>query len=135
MSKGDIGAVGRGNRQQGFISGLRPSTNEAFSGKNPNHFSGVIYQLVAEKISRVVFQSFGIRNTIYVMANNGYKLSKPNSIYVILENGCTKEHKAIRKIIYDILDDIPELRKQFVECDIYNKFMGYDKHDNIERKA
>ncbi|MCC6563287.1 hypothetical protein IT087_00160, partial [Candidatus Uhrbacteria bacterium] len=36
LSKGDIGAVGRGNRQQGFISGLRPSTNEAFSGKNPN---------------------------------------------------------------------------------------------------
>ena len=126
LSKGDIGAVGRGNRQQGFISGIRPSTNEAFSGKNPNHFSGVVYQLVAEKISQLIFHRFGLKNTIYIMANNGDKLSTPNSIYVILEKEETGMQQAIRGVIYDILNSISELRKQFVECDIYNKFMGYE---------
>ena len=69
--KGDIGVVGRGNRQQGFISGIRPSTNEAISGKNPNHFSGVIYQLVAENIAKSIFDNLGLKNIVYIVANNG----------------------------------------------------------------
>lgn len=125
LSKGDIGAVGRGNRQQGFISGLRPSTNEAMSGKNPNHFSGIVYQLVAEDISTKIFFKIGLKNAVYITANNGDMLIKPNSIDIILSDSCEEGQKdKIHDIITKSLESIPALRMQFINSDPYLRFMG-----------
>jgi S-adenosylmethionine synthetase len=124
LSKGDIGAVGRGNRQQGFISGLRPSTNEAFSGKNPNHFSGIVYQQMAEKIALDIFTFLGLRNVVYITADNGNKLSEPSSIDVILENDTTPvDEGRIREIISVALGSISVQRSAYIEKDIYGAFM------------
>lgn len=127
LSKGDIGAVGRGNRQQGFISGLRPSTNEAFSGKNPNHFAGVVFQLIAENISQQIYKILHIRNVVYIVANNGDYLYAPHSIYVTLESGDVKIQNSVREIIGYSLDNIDMLRKDYIQCDVYEKFMNIEE--------
>jgi len=124
LSKGDIGAVGRGNRQQGFISGIRPSTNEAMSGKNPNHFAGIIYQLVAENISQLIFTGAGLKNAVYITTNNGDLLENPNSVDIILENGAINyNEETIKNIISSTLKSIPELRTRFIYSDPYERFM------------
>ena len=122
LSKGNIGAVGRGNRQQGFISGIRPSTNEAFSGKNPNHFSGVVYQSLAENIAKAIYSNTGIKNIVYIMANNGDRLEKPQSIDVFLEKRVLNDR--IKEIIEEELENIEQNKFLFVHKDIYNTFMG-----------
>ncbi len=124
LSKGDVGAVGRGNRQQGFISGVRPSTNEAMSGKNPNHFAGIVYQLVAENISKLIFDELGQKNAIYITANNGDFLEHPNSIDVILEKNSLYQKEAISKIVKKSLKLIPEFRMNFINSDPYERFMS-----------
>ena len=122
LSKGDIGAVGRGNRQQGFISGLRPSTNEAMSGKNPNHFAGIIYQLVAEQISQQIYVETGSRNAVFITANNGDALASPNSIDIVLEQS-ERDIEVVNNISEKTLNSIPELRSNFINSDPYSRFM------------
>lgn len=121
LSKGDIGAVGRGNRQQGFISGLRPSTNEAMSGKNPNHFAGIIYQLVAEQISQQIYIKTGEKNAVFITANNGDRLESPNSIDIVLDKDLNQG--VISQIAKETLNNIPELRMNFINSDPYSRFM------------
>ena len=130
LSKGDIGAVGRGNRQQGFISGNRPSTNEAFPGKNPNHFSGVIYQLVAEEIANDIFEQLGLSNVVYITANNGELLNKPNSVDIILDSDNTTYNKQVAKIVNNSLNSIDNLRQNYIQSDIFDRFMA--KAQNIQ---
>lgn len=128
LSKGDIGAVGRGNRQQGFISGLRPSTNEAISGKNPNHFAGIICYLLAENISQQIYLNLGLKNAVYIVANNGDKLSEPNSIDVVLEGNFTDSTQKIENIIRSSLQDIDLLRSRFIDQDPFERFMNRVDH-------
>lgn len=123
LSKGDVGAVGRGNRQQGFISGLRPSTNEAVSGKNPNHFAGIVCQLVAEKVSKKVYEDLNLKNVVYITANNGDSLNDPSSIDVIVDGLDEEKEKAIEGIIKNTLSSIDELRKEYILEDPFVRFM------------
>ncbi|MEK7497194.1 MAG: methionine adenosyltransferase [Patescibacteria group bacterium] len=123
LSKGDIGAVGRGNRQQGFISGIRPSTNEAISGKNPQHFSGVIYQIVAENIAFEVFKKTGLKNVVYITANNGDPLDKPNLIDVLLEPNNGNSKAVINKIIMYTLANLDALRTDYILTNPVERFM------------
>lgn len=126
LSKGDIGAVGRGNRQQGFISGNRPSTNEAFPGKNPNHFAGVIYQLIAENIANDIYVTIGVPNTVYISANNGDVLNKPTSIDILLDKKITNFNN-IQEIVHKSLSSIAQYRAEYLKEDVYERFMQSDK--------
>lgn len=123
LSKGDIGAVGRGNRQQGFISGIRPSTNEAISGKNPYHFSGVIYQIVADNIANEIYQKTGLKNIVYITANNGDPLDKPNLIDVLLESNDNTSKIIIDEIINNALANLDALRSDYIHENPINRFM------------
>ncbi len=123
LSKGDVGAVGRGNRQQGFISGLRPSTNEAVSGKNPNHFAGIICQLIAERVSKRIFTDLDLKNVVYITANNGDPLNDPSSIDVIVDGLDQEKEKAIGNIIRSTLLSIDDLRKEYIQEDPFIRFM------------
>lgn len=123
LSKGDVGAVGRGNRQQGFISGLRPSTNEAVSGKNPNHFAGIVCQLVAEKVSKKIYNDLKLNNVVYITANNGDSLNDPSSIDVIVDGLDQEKEKAIACMIENTLQSIDSLRSEYIEEDPFVRFM------------
>lgn len=124
LSKGDIGAVGRGNRQQGFISGIRPSTGEAISGKNPYHFSGVVYQIVADAISNEIYKVTNLKNIVYITANNGDQLNKPNLIDVLLESDDHIFTNTIKEIINKTLDNIDSLRTEYILTDPIERFMN-----------
>jgi S-adenosylmethionine synthetase len=125
LSKGDIGAVGRGNRPQGFISGMRPSTNEAVSGKNPNHFSGIVYQFMAEHISNQIYFKMGLSNTVYITADNGDMLNNPNSIDIMIPNIAldSGEEEQMRGIVKESMNNIDMFRLNFINGDVYKKFM------------
>lgn len=123
LSKGDIGAVGRGNRQQGVISGMRPSTNEAMSGKNPNHFAGIIYQLVAEKITNTIYNDLGIENTVYITANNGDVLNTPASIDVLVDSNASVPDERVQGIVNKTLDSISDLRMSYIKDNYFDYFM------------
>jgi S-adenosylmethionine synthetase len=123
LSKGDIGAVGRGNRQQGFISGIRPSTGEAISGKNPYHFSGVIYQIVADNIANEVYKKTGLKNVVYITANNGDPLKKPNLVDVLLESSNKNFEAIIDEIINDTLNNLDALRTEYILTNPIERFM------------
>lgn len=123
LSKGDVGAVGRGNRQQGFISGLRPSTNEAVSGKNPNHFAGIVCQLVAEKVSKRIFDKLNLKNVVYITTNNGDALNDPASIDVIIEDLDREKEETVKNIIETTLQSIDDLRREYIAEDPFVRFM------------
>lgn len=120
ISKGDIGCVGRGNRAQGFISAMRPSTVEAFSGKNPNHFSGVIYQLVADAISNQIYQEKHIRNAIIIKANNGDVLTRPSNVHIMCDQHVELDY--LEMLVNDNLGKIDELRRSYISTDPLQNF-------------
>lgn len=123
LSKGDIGAVGRGNKQQGFISGIRPSTGEAISGKNPYHFSGVIYQIVVDNISNEIYRKTALKNIVYVTANNGDSLKNPSLVDVILESNSPSYKAIIDEIIHDTLNNLDILRNEYIVTNPIERFM------------
>lgn len=55
----DSGQVGRGNRVNGLISVNRPLGTEAAAGKNPVSHVGKIYNLLAHKISKEIYEKIG----------------------------------------------------------------------------
>ena len=123
LSKGDVGAVGRGNRQQGFISGLRSSSNEAVSGKNPNYFAGIVCQLVAEDISKTIYRKVGLKNVVYVTTDNGDKLNEPASIDIIVDCKDELKEMKINKIIKNSLSKIDLLCKEYIKEKPFTRFM------------
>lgn len=127
LTKGDIGVVGRGNRAQGFISGIRPSTNEAISGKNPNHFAGILYQVIAEYISNEIFTHAKISNVVYITANNGDDLLNPNSVDIFLETDDSLIKKSIITIVQNIMNakTIEKIRQDFIRQDVYDRFLNF----------
>jgi S-adenosylmethionine synthetase len=53
----DSGQVGRGNRVNGLISVNRPLGTEAAAGKNPVSHVGKIYNILAHKIAREIYEN------------------------------------------------------------------------------
>ena len=55
----DSGQVGRGNRVNGLISLNRPLGTEAAAGKNPVSHVGKIYNVLAHKIAKEIYEKVG----------------------------------------------------------------------------
>lgn len=66
IESGDEGAVGRGNRSNGTISFTRNMSLEAACGKNPIYHTGKLYSAIGNEISKEIYNTFGIENTIYL---------------------------------------------------------------------
>lgn len=82
LGKGDCGAVGRGNRYNGVIEPLRPSSGEAPAGKNPLHHVGKIYNAVADDLARRLFAELGVYAEVVIAARNGERLDEPAYVLV-----------------------------------------------------
>jgi len=102
---------------------MRPSTNEAMPGKNPNHFAGVVYQLAAEKIASDIYDLLGVRNVVYITANNGDVIASPNSVDVILEGSSATGSAQVKNIVESVLDSIPEIRTSYIRQTPIDRFM------------
>jgi len=94
----DSGQVGRGNRVNGLISMNRPMGTEAAAGKNPVSHVGKIYNVLAHKIAREIYEKIeGTREvTVFLLSRIGTPIDRPqmSTAQVLLERG-----KKVRDVI------------------------------------
>jgi S-adenosylmethionine synthetase len=87
----DSGQVGRGNRVNGLISMNRPMGTEAAAGKNPVSHVGKIYNVLAHKIAKDLYESIeGIREVyVLLLSRIGTPIDMPQmaTAQVLLERG------------------------------------------------
>lgn len=63
----DSGQVGRGNRVNGLIALNRPLGTEAAAGKNPVSHVGKIYNVLAHRLARLIWEEVAGLREVYVM--------------------------------------------------------------------
>lgn len=97
----DSGQVGRGNRVNGLISMNRPMGTEAAAGKNPVSHVGKIYNVLAHKIAKDLYENIeGIREVyVLLLSRIGTPIDKPQvaTAQVLLERG-RKVNELIRPV-------------------------------------
>ncbi|HEY6873205.1 MAG TPA: methionine adenosyltransferase [Geobacteraceae bacterium] len=87
----DSGQVGRGNRVNGLISLNRPMGTEAAAGKNPVSHVGKIYNILAHRMAREIYQEIDGVKEVYVLllSRIGVPIDRPQmaSAQLLLEKG------------------------------------------------
>ena len=87
----DSGQVGRGNRVNGLISMNRPMGTEAAAGKNPVSHVGKIYNLLAHRIAKKIYENSEVIKEVYVLllSRIGRPIDKPQvaTAQILLEPG------------------------------------------------
>ncbi|HBR22297.1 MAG TPA: methionine adenosyltransferase [Nitrospiraceae bacterium] len=87
----DSGQVGRGNRVNGLISLNRPLGTEAAAGKNPVSHVGKIYNVLAHKIAKEIYEKIEGIKEVYVLllSRIGTPIDEPQvaTAQVLLERG------------------------------------------------
>jgi S-adenosylmethionine synthetase len=87
----DSGQVGRGNRVNGLISMNRPMGTEAAAGKNPVSHVGKIYNVLAHKIAKNMYENIeGIREVyVLLLSRIGTPIDQPQTAtaQVLLKKG------------------------------------------------
>ncbi|NUW34541.1 hypothetical protein HTZ77_24325 [Nonomuraea sp. SMC257] len=105
LGKGDVGAVGRGNRFSGLITPGRAMSVEAPAGKNPVHHTGKLYTILAQWVSDLLRQHFCVDNEVIITSRVGAALTEPGSVCVnFAEDGVNleKAESLIRTQIGDV---------------------------------
>jgi len=74
---GDDGQVGRGNRCNGLITPFRFTSLEAVAGKNPVSHVGKIYNILANELSKEIYQEFKVENEIILVSQIGKPIDEP----------------------------------------------------------
>lgn len=104
---GDDGNTGRGNRVNGLITPNRQMSIEATAGKNPISHVGKIYNILAMKISREIYENVNNVKEVYVkiLSQIGKPVTEPQAIHVqyIADKNVNKKH--ITRSINRILDN------------------------------
>jgi len=102
----DSGQVGRGNRVNGLISMNRPMGTEAAAGKNPISHVGKIYNVLAHKISKEIYESIEGIKEVYVLllSRIGTPIDQPQMAcaQVLLERG--RKINEIARLVEDIFE-------------------------------
>jgi len=87
----DSGQVGRGNRVNGLISMNRPMGTEAAAGKNPVSHVGKIYNVLAHRLARQIYEEIdGIREVyVLLLSRIGTPIDRPQmaTAQLLLERG------------------------------------------------
>jgi S-adenosylmethionine synthetase len=121
---GDDGVVGRGNRASGLITPTngRPQTLEAACGKNPINHVGKIYSLMANEISKQVFEKAGgdaVEVFVRLLSQIGHPINDPwlGDIEIIAADNVNfdKLKKLANETAKAVLNDWKNLRKKTIE--------------------
>ncbi|BEP18262.1 methionine adenosyltransferase [Pyrofollis japonicus] len=123
---GDDGMTGRGNRAYGLITPLRPMSLEAAAGKNPVNHVGKIYNIMAMRAAKKIYESVeGIREVyVKLLSQIGKPLNEPliANVKVLTEKpGELLPSNAIREIeaiVAEELDSFAKITKELVESKI-----------------
>ncbi len=101
----DSGQVGRGNRVNGLISMNRPMGTEAAAGKNPVSHVGKIYNVLAHRIAKKLYERIkGVREVyVLLLSRIGTPINMPQvaSAQFMLERG--KGFAGIREAAQEII--------------------------------
>ncbi len=109
---GEEGCVGRGNRVDGLISILRPSSVEAPFGKNPVYHTGRVHSFYASEISKAIYSLYGISNTTIVKTTIGDELFNPSNITILAleRNNEFVSNKELKDLINSIFNKRDHLK-------------------------
>lgn len=102
----DSGQVGRGNRVNGLISMNRPMGTEAAAGKNPVSHVGKIYNILAHKMAREIYEAMDGIKEVYVLllSRIGTPINMPQMAVaqILLERG--RGIDDVKKIANDTIE-------------------------------
>lgn len=116
---GDDGQTGRGNRINGLITPLRPTSMEAIAGKNPVNHVGKLYNVVAQRICTSIIAALGevTRVQCALLSEIGRPIDQParTLIRVMPIAGCSLEklRDPVERIVNRHLQQISGLSFEF----------------------
>jgi S-adenosylmethionine synthetase len=120
----DSGQVGRGNRVNGLISMNRPMGTEAAAGKNPVSHVGKIYNVLAHKIAKNMYETIeGVREVyVLLLSRIGTPINRPTvaTAQVLLDRG--KKVSDIIRPAEDILE------REFADINRFCTALGKGKY-------
>lgn len=112
---GDIGVVGRGNRQNGLISPMRPVSIEAVSGKSPIDNTGKMYGVLANRVSKAIHDEIGHWNTVTIVTFRDRPIEQPANVLVSVDVELDPEtEKKVEDIVKESLNKAGDLTREFV---------------------
>lgn len=122
LGKGDCGVVGRGNRVNGAINVLRPSTAEAPAGKNPLHHVGKLYTIAAQLVANECVERFGAAaSEVLIATDNGRPLTEPRLAAVQMAGAEVAEAR-VAELVHEVLDAVPTMWRSFLDLDVCAHF-------------
>ncbi|GKT10577.1 methionine adenosyltransferase [Desulforhabdus sp. TSK] len=101
----DSGQVGRGNRVNGLISLTRPLGTEAAAGKNPVSHVGKIYNVLAHKMAREIYESVeGIKEVhTLLLSRIGMPINRPVIATAHLKLKPGRKFREIASAVRDVI--------------------------------
>ncbi len=113
---GDFGVVGRGNRINGLITPMRSMSIEAPAGKNPLDHTGKLYGVLAQKISREVYEKTGMKNEVHIYTAKESPLNDPEHVSVLVYDkfNSEEERKTVNDIVSGLLADASLITKDLI---------------------
>ncbi|TFG19828.1 MAG: methionine adenosyltransferase [Promethearchaeota archaeon] len=121
---GDDGIVGRGNRTSGLITPThsRPQSLEAAAGKNPINHVGKIYSIMAQLISKSIYEKAGgdaVEVYVRLQSQIGHPINNPwlGDIEIIPADNVnfSSLEKLSIETAQEYLDDYLGVRKQIID--------------------
>jgi S-adenosylmethionine synthetase len=118
---GDDGATGRGNRANGLITPMRPMSLEATAGKNPVNHVGKIYNVLAMRASKRIYEELHGKAhvSIQILSQIGRPINEPLVASVKLnsfEGAITLDMKnTAKEIMREELENITKYTRMILE--------------------
>ncbi len=109
---GDDGSVGRGNRVNGLITPNRSMSLEAASGKNPVTHVGKVYNILAGKIARKIFEETGEFAEVKILSQIGAPIDQPQTVNIETPS---EDRQTIERIVEEELERIEEVTEDVLE--------------------
>lgn len=119
VESGDEGAVGRGNRSRGVIPFARNFSMEAACGKNPVYHTGKLFTAIGDTISKTIYDTYGIENTVYCTSKMGDDIDEPWNISVELTQQVEEEVKTeINALVNCLIKNHAEITESIINQSI-----------------
>lgn len=117
---GDVGVVGRGNRINGLITPMRCMSIEAPAGKDSIDHTGKLYGIVADRISKKIFNLFHQPVETYVFVSKSSPLATPDDVVINMSSKILgpEEIKEIEEIVDNELKNTYKLTEELVNTGI-----------------
>ncbi|MFM1545407.1 methionine adenosyltransferase [Streptococcus mutans] len=113
---GDVGVVGRGNRENGLITPMRPMSIEAPAGKNSVDHTGKLYGILANDIAKEIYSICMIPVEVYIYTSKESLLNNPDKILISLNSLKADEKliKEIKKIVKSMVSKTGLISKKLI---------------------